>query len=761
MKKTLRYYLVALLAVVATVFSALGLVACDQIANNKKITELVIENAKVSFKVGDEFEYGEGFTVYALYADETKEDVTAKAEITKEYGFDMQVAGNYQITVSYGGKKEIYTVYVSEFDNILRKLELDTESVNKSYMLGDEISYEGLKVTLTYENAQGILIYETTSNLRQFNIKLTQENGEVSDDLFTALGKYTVTVSLGTVKDSYEVTVDGVNVSTVQGAIAVSKVFKTNVKSGTQHVKGSIKGAAYYNDYHYEYEFGDNYTYVKESVNSPVDEWYCSMYGDEIFVIQKQDNNMVSSGAIQNAMMEGARTALWYSNDIEYGIENTLANLYKHAQVCTNGDLKETVDEAKREYSFSFSGLELRGNVWDFYEQTVTFKLGEKLNVEHAEFTQKYYEYKEGESRFSTDVNGKTTATGIYSHALNVVVDQVAGERTAVNPYPKDSFKIQSFDLMYKGESLGDNGTINCSVSDQQLKLTIENIFPETASFEQFPLYFNYEGNYQAFQDSNGGILSKANQFNVARMGKVITVTLYNGCEFTLIFRTADLQKTVKINVEGRAPASMTAQIRNDASGVFNNGNAKSLGIGGTVYFRGNVGQYESNIQTATVTSSNHMEATVVQTEINGVKCFKFTATKAGVYTVKVASVANYSASCNFTFTVNEAPDYASVLVGKYTCTDMVDDVYLLTFTPENEGNEVKGTVVITRTPATNPNKPVTQTMTYKVDFGANEIKLTNVSGTNQGVLLRVELDGTLVLNDKNYRDYTLTPVNE
>ena len=106
MKKIKRYFM-AVALLVSLVCLAVGLVACDKGA---KIVDLRIENAQINFMRGDVFDTGEDFTVTAVFGDGTEKDVTAEVVIRQESGMDMNVPGNYQITVSYGKKKAIYTV---------------------------------------------------------------------------------------------------------------------------------------------------------------------------------------------------------------------------------------------------------------------------------------------------------------------------------------------------------------------------------------------------------------------------------------------------------------------------------------------------------------------------------------------------------------------------------------------------------------------------------------------------------------------------
>ncbi|MBD5585582.1 MAG: hypothetical protein HDQ88_10905, partial [Clostridia bacterium] len=513
MKKSLRKYLLVLLSIAVAVLTAVGLTACDETAG-KKLDGLIIENAKTIFRVGDEFTYGEEFTVYAHYTDDTKVDVTSEVSITKESFFDMSVEGNYQITVSYGGKKEVYTIYVNNVEPELRKMEIDASAVKTSYTLGENISFEGISITLTYETAQGEMIPTVKTSVREFSVEIKHENGKVVEgDALNALGAYTVTIfATDKIKDSYSVVVDKVDLSSVESALNLAIIQKPQVVSGFGEVYSTAMRPNDKNVFvlktiqenNYEYLYGDNYTYVKETLNEK-NEKHFSIEDDAIFCVTVMDGQLVNSGTVTATMMEGPKIFLWYSNVTTYGVENAIKALYEEAlNSQTNGlgnaDLEETVDEENREYSFKYTGLVFRSNSSDYYEQTITFKLGENYNIEHAEISQSYWENNStnlGASPTFTTTDGKTTPNGNFTHKIDISFDQTAGDRTEVNPYSPENFKIQSFDFMYQGQPLGDNGTVNCSVASGEitLQIDIENIMPAGANFDLFPMYFNYEGN--------------------------------------------------------------------------------------------------------------------------------------------------------------------------------------------------------------------------------------------------------------------------
>ncbi|MCH5148132.1 MAG: bacterial Ig-like domain-containing protein [Clostridiales bacterium] len=764
MNKKIRSILIVLLAVVTVVFTALGIAAC----NSVKLKGLKIENERTEFKVGDEFEVGEDFTVYALYSDGSEKDVTQEVEFRYEAGFDMNVAGDYQITVIWGGKREIYTIYVNAFDNVLKKIELNTQNVKKEYDLGDSLDLTGLEITCTYENAQGNPVVSKTTSLKNFTVTIVSDSGTAVTDVLDELGNFTVTISQGNIKDSFKVSATRVNISTVQGAIAAGKAFSGNVVSGRHIIKNAQPAAASPTEkvsLDYTYEFGVNYTYIKESADSQ-NEYHFSIDEKGTFCVQFSYGEMVPNPEVNAEMMNGTPYHLWYHRVRPYGVENVLNTLYAAAKECTNKDLKETADEASKTYTFSFSGLVFTSNANDYYETQVTFTLGDDYSIKHAEYVQKYWEGTVDSHTFTTDSNGYTTPIGNYNELDRETVDQVSGERTKTNPYTRDMFIIQSYDLTHDGRSLGDEGVIDYTMGqnpNNTLTIHIDNMFPETANFTQDPMYFNYPGNFGGDVDS--GTMLYTDGYFIFRTGKLIVVQLLNGGVWTLILKTSHTYKTVTFNVTGIAPTSMTAQLYNTTTNRFYEANQKATGIGGSVYFRGAVNQYANEAQTAQITSGNSDYATVEETTVNGLKCFKFSATTSGTYTVTVTSAADSSVKCTFTFTVSEMPDYDSILSGKYTVTDYDGNIYIFEFTPSGTGEAANGTLVVTQTPTTEDGEPILeqaqmQTLTYSISLDDLSIVLTSVSGTNLGISLGIDEQNRLVLEDKYSITYVLTRAN-
>lgn len=749
---------------------AFAFAACDTGDGNAQPKSLELENQRTEFMIGDTFEYGEGFTVWAVYGDGSKTDVTAEATITKESTLDMNVAGDYQITVRYGGLITDYRIYVSDFQKILRKIDIDTSNVRTVYNLGDEISFDGIKLNCTYENAQGGLAEEVVTSVKDFDVEIKHSSGKVIAGALTEMGDYTVTVSSGVVKATYDIKVADIDVSTVANALTTAAMFKGEVLSGTERVESSMHGlTSVYDELYYTYEFGDNYTYVKESRSDPVDELHLSLKDDgTLFCVNVQDGKMVANNYSDKDMVDGASFHLWYSSLTLYGVDATVANLYEHALAATNKDFKQSADPEKMEYSFSFSGLEYSSNVnaQDYYETKVTFRLGAKYNIEYAQIVQGYWENNDAfaggegyEKTFETDeATGITTPLVDVSKNTTITVNQVAGKREKTNPYSDDELTIKSYDLKYSNKILEEGETIETAMTSgkRSISINIDNIQPATADILHDAMYFSIEGSTSGEVDSSTMLVE--NGFQAYRTRNRITITFERGGEWTLVLRTKNVVKTVKFKVTGFAPTEMNTAIYNSLSKQFYRETEATTMAGSVLNFRGEVNEYANSEQTAQVTSANAANATIEQVTVGDNPCLAFSASEAGEYTVRINSTVAGAEEigCELVITVVAAPDMAELLAGKYSTTDAEGSIFDVEFTPENAGGKVNGTVKITKTPlgenteVPDPTKAQTQILSYEVKEGTYEIEMEAVSGDNLGALIRLDTSTCdLVLEDQ------------
>ena len=186
------------------------------------------------------------------------------------------------------------------------------------------------------------------------------------------------------------------------------------------------------------------------------------------------------------------------------------------------------------------------------------------------------------------------------------------------------------------------------------------------------------------------------------------------------------------------------------------------MALNGVAYFYGAVNAYANGAQEAVITSGDTANAVLQETEIDGIACYKFSASQAGTYAVTVTSTANPALSCTFTFTVSDAANFDDLLTGAYTAKDMVGNIYTLTFERADEGGLIKGEILVTRTPTDENDVPiegeaVSQTLAFYVE--GTEITVEHSDGDKIYIDLSVNEENELVLVDQRGGRITLTRV--
>lgn len=741
--KRIRYAAVGVLCFLTALLMALC-TACGGTGGDEP-ERIEVSGYRDNFFVGDSFETGSDFKVEAIWADGTRTDVTAEAVVTQEKGMDMNASGDYMITVSFGGKKCVYTVYVSSSEPTLQKLTADVSNAKTAFSLGDTFSTEGLKLVATYRNEQGALSEQTVTSLAGYTVTVTDPNGTPATGGFSDVGTYTVTVAKGEVSTSFEITV-GVDLSTVRGAVLAAIYGRAAVNSGSMSITDTIKGSVTSG---FTYAFGDNYTYI--STGGGERHYSLDENGTLVPVVLEGGSIIPDATSLPEAM-NGVPISLWWHENTEYGIEAAIRNMYDRAADDPNGDYTETVDAANRTYSFSFGYVMERITGVDgddyFFVNTVTFTLDESCAVVSATLSQtQYINYASQPEapNYVTDEAGHATlsATATQSSRVDIAATQTVGERTAVNPYGKDRLTVDSFELMYDGKPLGEEDVIYGNAG-MDITIRITNILPETADLTVDALFYS-DGIGKAEQTIFVGTGFTAHR-NIGKPN-IINVHLSNGGEWELVLSTEKFTRRVKLSVTGAPPTSLTTEVYRVAFGSFSKGEKVTSMVGSTVYFRANPNLYANDAYTVTVTGGDASAVTLTETEINGVKCWSFTASAAGKYDLLMTSTTAKDVTCQLKLDVVDIPDLGEMLNGVYTVTDTEGNVYRLTFEKETSGETISGTLTILYTPA--DGKAVTQTLKYTANGGDLTLALETVSGDELGVALKVNSEGKLVLEDR------------
>lgn len=731
---------------VVLLLTALLMALCTACGGTEDTPERIeVSGYRDNFFVGDSFETGSDFKVEAIWADGTRTDVTAEAVVTQEKGMDMNVSGDYMITVSFGGKKCVYTVYVSSSEPTLQKLTADVSNAKTAFSLGDTFSTEGLKLVATYRNEQGALSEQTVTSLAGYTITVTDPNGRTATGGFSDVGTYTVTVAKGETSTSFAITV-GVDLSTVRGAVLAAIYGRAAVNGGNMSITDTIKGSVTSN---FTYTFGDNYTYI--STGGGERHYSLDENGTLVPVVLEGGSIIPDATSLPEAM-NGVPIGLWWHENTEYGIEAAIRNMYDRAADDLNGDYTDTVDAADRTYSFSFGYVMERITGVDgddyFFVNTVTFTLDENCAVVSATLSQtQYINYASQPEapNYVTDEAGHATLspTAEQSSRVDIAATQTVGERTAVNPYGKDRLTVDSFELMYDGKPLGEEDVIYGNAG-MDITIRITNILPETADLTVDALFYS-DGIGKAEQTIFVGTGFTAHR-NTGKPN-IINVHLSNGGEWELVLSTEKFTRRVKLSVTGAPPTSLTTEVYRAAFGSFSKGEKVTSMVGSTVYFRANPNQYANDAYTVAVAEGDASAVTLTETEINGVKCWSFTASAAGKYDLLMTSTTAKDVTCRLSLDVVDIPDLGEMLNGVYTVTDTEGNVYRLTFERETSGETVSGNLTILYTPA--DGQAVTQTLKYTANGSDLTLTLEAVSGDELGVSLKVNSEGKLVLEDR------------
>lgn len=735
-----------ILLVAAVLLMTVALAACK---SEPQLEKIEVEGYREDFFVGDIFETGVDFKVYGVYDDGSRKEITEGYNVKQESGFDMYTVDNYMITVEYGGKKAVYTIYVNEADSELKKLTVDTSGMKTTLALGDSVEFPGIRLNAEYVNSSGREISVTYGDLKQFDVSVKDEDGNEIGNVFEKFGKYTVTVSADGVGASFTVEVKDVNLDTIGNVIYAAKYGSQYVNSGTMVKTDTVAASKSSN---YSYRFGDNFTYIKtesvsEAYGAGVTENYYSLDEDGKLIAAQFDNGNQSPVTIYvPEAMNGVPVGLWWQAETEYGIEAVITNLYKYAVANANGDYAETIDQAKKTYGFSYSYRMVRTTgVKDddyFFVNKVEFTLGENYAIASASVTQILYY-----SGFSVDEDGHTKLDEGASPAYTLEIDvtQTTGERTEKNPYGGDALVIKDFNLYWDGDLLGEDDVIY-GKAGESLTLRIGDLDPSDASFASDMLYIS-DGSSKGEPTIYVG-----NGFTAYRSDNIIHVKLVGGGDWEMVISTKQVTKRVKFSVTGAAPTELTSEVYKSAFNTFTETNKITPMVGVAVYFRAMPNEYANGAYTAELVDKN-ADVILEKAQINGVECWKLVASKAGNYQVKMTSTENADVYCILAVTAVEVPDLNAMLNGNYTATDNEDGVYRLTFKQTASAVATSGTVEITY--IVNG-----ETKTENMKFTVSDSDLSLIlepESTVLGVAIRVNANGMLVLEDRYGMNYILT----
>lgn len=721
---------------------------------SSKIEKIEAEGYRENFFVGDKFELGADFKLWATYKDGTKSEITEGYTIKQEATTDMNVTGSYSVTIEFSGFKYVYWINVNGVDGILQSLSVKEGSVRTVFLLGEEISFDGIRLNASYVYSDGKEVDITYSSIGQFNVAVTDESGEAVSGILDTLGNFYVKISQGMISTVYTVTVEEADLESIGGAVVAGQYGAKFVNSGTVNDISVISGTM---TTEYRFLKGDNYTYIYENLPNSVEsdrypmEYHYSLNNKgKLSAVKLENGNMVTSSSLISDVMNGVPILLWWNNDTEYGIEAAITNLWNIAKNNPNGDYKEQIDSASRTYSFSFGYLMQRTTgVSDdgyYFESSVEFKLDENYAIISATLTQILYTHTDDYVKDSETGYVTPPASGKYSNKLTVTAEQTVGERTAVNPYGEDATKLQDFTLQFEGQDISDGDTVKGNAGTT-ISISITELVPETANFNADRLYYS-DGKGTAdstlFSCTGYIVYMKTN----SNGQNYLVITLSAGGEWDLVLTTKNVKKTIHLSVTGSVPTNLNTQVYQSSFNSFTENKEVTAVVGAEIYFRAVPNDYANGAYTVDMISQGE-GGKITQATLDAGECWMFTATEAGTYVITMTSSVSSKVSCKLTISVVELPNFDNVLTGSYQTSDNTGGIYTLTFTKTSASSDtVSGTVEITYKPKSGDE------ITQKMKFTISESDLALMLEMNEnkddalGIELKFNASGEFILED-------------
>lgn len=559
------------------------------------------------------------------------------------------------------------------------------------------------------------------------------------------------------------------------------------------------------NDFYFER--GDSYTHIKSSerVAGATDdafssERWCLSDDEGIWCLLKENNGTLNqdNGVDSEKYYDGMRYIFVNGSKVGsyYGAENFLAGLYAVAEVEANGDTimnkPKTVDGVTT-YSFSFGyvqeyipiegtdrsdGLFCKINVSftlkDTYElDTLTAKC---LTYQNSYDTDEFcwnYDNNSGYASINPGYEFDERVFDGYGDGINpddeplpkatvvreiITIKQTSkveaedqGWKDPDNIPTKNPKIASSFSLKYGSVEITDDYVIENIDVGTTVSLTINDIQPSTADLATVdkPTFWLVTSSGEVEIDYSTINSRKANAIYIAS-SKTIKVKCNLGGVVTILIKTAQVTKTVKLNYKFIAPTSLTPSVNEYFNGSYtwSQKSSTEVYVGQPLRFTAAVPVGETSSADssfiATVTSSNASNAKIEDTDNADVKLF--TSDTAGTYEITIKSTLNEGVTCKITVTVKEAPSMNTLLSGTYTGSVEYPSRITVTVTFSSE-SEVK----VLRDG---------ETETLSVQVVEGNIVTKHKSGVELGVKLMLNEAYDLVLiNPIGFEDITETVI--
>lgn len=725
MKKK-KLFMLALMAAVAST-ATITMASCDKKEDpievpEKTLDDILVSGLKTNYVAGDTFSK-DGLKVTAKYSDGSEVDITSL--VTFDYSkLDLTTAGSYEVKFTYEGKSKSVTIVVAPQVIVYEDLEAAVEGIiaaddkvnggTLEVKYGDSGDYD-YKCEYTYGDGY-VIAKNTTYDVKNYDNNTTSDVYEdvyLSNNDGSVFGVYvekkknsddTFTESASLLRNGSEEYVtrysDGI------GGIDSRACYKTgftNVLSGS--AQNSVYGAANFVNFLYEeYAFQEHGGAYAEKGTCP--------HLDNAEGFKFGFNYIYNSGdSASNGTFYFRRATIEFTTDAATGaVDKAYVKIEKFSTedlfgVTYISNLAEAPESSKINLTKTANGT----YIYTFTEEAET------SNVNEYTITQSI--------GAKADVSGNKYSIDKVMISSFEVVDAIRGHELA------DSIDIDLNDGTYD-EDMGK--------SRFRYAYVIRSILPDTANPDLDKIDVIVDGVGANGHALTGNTLSDSD-YAYANLSEKTLIFNYPGT-YTVTFKSQNVQKTVIFNVSAEAPHYVATRICEEDSDKFVSSNEIEIFQSNTLYINGvntnSKGAIEDyrfdNNYTLTIVDANgniveNPTCTLIKNadKINGYECYKFNATDAGTYYIKMTGATpktGEAASTTLKIIVNANPSVAEILNGSYT-VDVNGTKYSVVFTPD-AADSLVGSAVITNT------TDETQTETISYNYTDGKISTNHTAGS-------------------------------
>ena len=409
------------------------------------------------------------------------------------------------------------------------------------------------------------------------------------------------------------------------------------------------------------YKFYENYVYVRQEEDY-VNEYYYSYDNGKLTAIFVQNGTSINiDEEASEENLEGARYLLGCVDDYETfacGVERLLEYFYKSGIEKASDVFVATKNG--NEYTMVYGFCIVDDWVNYYYQVGATFTVDEATGT----LATAYITVDRYANDQYTVVDGKyiLNEDAAPNHQTTFEIEQSTEALEDVeNPY--DSSKILLDSITIKDNNGVDiEETVIKLRADDEIKLFLADITPSTALLSLCDIEIIVK------DEADGKVVGIDPFFNSYNNSYSFHISVPGVYEISV--RVNDVTFVTTAEISAKIPSSISALVYDATSGVFDKTKKAEVYAGAPLYIVSYVDSGYDGSYVATIIGDNAANASLADSEIDGIAATVFTANVLGDYTVVITSAADSKVSCQLTVTVVEAPSVDDLLDGEYFIND-------------------------------------------------------------------------------------------